>query len=272
MNLHTHHYRSIGAFCDFIVGGGVWIHHSKRYGGWSTTRALNEMRTLGGANVDWALLRELMEETGKRVDATFERPRREWLEAPMGAYPIVPDVLRGYPMSMRQLSAAGLEQSPMRIVLDCTAAQGVPDDLLLKRGFTIAALVLRLMETRPVQVEAGYGVLVDMAPQFLANQMILVAMKPTDMMKEVAFMTGGNCFTRHMGPLAAVIHGRASTDSDLHWLWRSEEQGDRYAQRIRQAMHLKHEDLYIPPASYWDIQQLESNPGAWLRRAMNAQE
>jgi hypothetical protein len=281
VNLNIHRYHSIGAFCDFIVNGGVWIHRqsgndSDLYGGWTTSRALSEMRSLGGASVDWARLNGWIDEAGKRVDATFDRPKREWVEAPMGAYPIIPDVLRGYPMPMRHMSAVGLEQSPMRIVIDCASSWSVNGDLIFKRGIYIAALVLRLMETRPVQVEAAYGVQVDGALPFLANQMILVAMDPADLMREVAYMSGGNCFTRHMGPLAAVVHTRADINCNLFWLWKNERHGEQqdelYAQRIRKAMHLDHGDLYVPPANYWDIQQLEADPGAWLRQAMNAQE
>lgn len=191
----------------------------------------------------------------------------------MGAYPIVPEVLSGHPMPMRMMAADPFEQSPMRMVIDSSVALAVTDDLMHLRAYTIAALLLRLMETRPVQVDVCFAGLVDSAMPYLANQMVVVSIAPHDVLRQLLIMASAAWFPVHLGPLAAVIHARANHETTgISPLWNSQQLSDAYVQRVRQGMGLAHEDLYIPPARLVDVQALLTNPGRWLRDAMNQQD
>lgn len=280
MTLHIHHYPSIREFCDFVGGSGVRVQEPNRYGGWSTTDILKGLRgVVEGRHVgvedaiDWPRMNVEVEKAGRLVDATFDRPRRGWVQAPMGAYPIVPEVLMGHPTPMRIMELDPSEQAPMRLVLDSSVAIAVSRPLMSARGFTITALVTRLMETRPVQVDVCFAGRVTHAHPYLANQAAVVSLAPEDVFRQSVIMVAGGWFPLHLGPLAAIIHAKANPKiSGIDPLWGSQRIDDRYALRVRQALNLGHGDLYIPPGRHVDVQALLTNPGRWLRDAMNQQE
>ncbi len=274
MSLCVHRYSSVQAFCDAVEALGVNILLNGR----DTKHALMELRTLGGMDgEDWMYIKKEAKAIGRRIDATFERPKREWIEAPMGAYPVVPEVLSGYPMPMRMVETSPFEQSSMRIIVDAGAALGVSGGLRLERGLAIAALAQRLSETRPVQIEVCFAGLVSMglperANPEMANQMVLISLGGE--LEEIVYMIGDPSFAAHLGPLMAMIHAAADmeTQVDVWPLWNKLDPDDDYALKVRGAIGLSHEDLYLPMARLGDVEQLHADPVRWLRRIMTQQE
>lgn len=273
MKLWVHRYESVPAFCDFIEVSRERLRAPALIDGRSVSVALAGLRTLGGVSSDDRFqIRSWVEEAGRRIDASFDRPKRVWMEGPMGAYPIVPEVLNGHPFCMRQLSAAPFEQSPMHIVVDASAAVGVDASLCFERSIAIAALISRLQETRPVEVSVCFAGLVSMGRDEVANQMVLVALNASEWMNEIVYLAADRSFPGCLGPMAAMVQAGCSFNTGIGPLWGFYQREDRYALKVRDAMGLAHTDLYIPPARLSEVQSLLADPVSWLGELVKEQE
>ena len=74
-----------------------------------------------------------------------------WQGTPMGAYPCVPEYLAGSPTPMRLLAPSN-ERSPVTIYCGMTPQESVTEKQMVKRGAVLLALVLKLQQIRPVEL------------------------------------------------------------------------------------------------------------------------
>ena len=82
-----------------------------------------------------------------------------WKPQFYGAYPVVPDYLAGDPLCMRTKEQDENEQAPVRVVLDIGVPAKTPQRVIAKRAAAATAFVMKLSETRPVELwiaDAGY--------------------------------------------------------------------------------------------------------------------
>ena len=84
-------------------------------------------------------------------DLSEGMPVREWTASPIGAYPIVPEVLSGMPACMRILSPSG-ELTPVKVVISSTSSGAVSKETMTKRGVAVLALIQKLQVIRPVEL------------------------------------------------------------------------------------------------------------------------
>jgi hypothetical protein len=89
---------------------------------------------------------------GKLLDVTMQTPRREWNPSPVGAYPIVPEVLAGSPTPMRESRATQSELGPVGVYVNVSTSAGMDAEDIFKRGVVITALISKLQAVRPVDL------------------------------------------------------------------------------------------------------------------------
>jgi hypothetical protein len=85
-------------------------------------------------------------------DLHIEVPRPVWSPAMAGAFPSVPAFLAGEPESMLAMTDEASDVSPIRIYVSTTSSAGINASDLEKRGVTILALVMALVQIRPVEL------------------------------------------------------------------------------------------------------------------------
>jgi hypothetical protein len=88
-----------------------------------------------------------------KIDATFrDRETASWEPDVAGAYPVVPEALQGMPECMRSRQHVESDNAPLRIYVDMFVSGSVANEDVTRRGIAIAALAIRLAETRPVEL------------------------------------------------------------------------------------------------------------------------
>lgn len=95
-----------------------------------------------------SMAQRLLDKLKSQID--LEWP--EWQSSIAGAYPMVPDYLVGLPENMRTRSTSLSDRAPIRIVYSTCSSCGFSGDVLIKRGVTVLALVMKLANIRPVEV------------------------------------------------------------------------------------------------------------------------
>jgi hypothetical protein len=146
------HYPSIAALRQ------DWIDHAKGYRerpistnlawhGGETVNQTEEFSLVG----DKRLVPEA-EALIRKLTTEINVPKAEWIPSPAGAYPIIPDHLRGLPTSMRRRVEIQNDRSAINIYLCVTSSAGVNAKILTKRGVTVLALALAMTRIRPVKL------------------------------------------------------------------------------------------------------------------------
>ena len=85
----------------------------------------------------------------------FESNKRTWRNDIAGGCPDVPAYIAGQPLSMRRRTIVESDSAPLAIIVDLTASEGIPADIMERRGAAILALVRVLSTRRPVELWAG---------------------------------------------------------------------------------------------------------------------
>ena len=98
-------------------------------------------------------------ETARKVADQFaalenriEAPRRGWMPAPLGAFPVPGDALAGHPLAMRRPVDSRTTAAPITVAHDLTLWTRHKAELVRKRGIATLALVNHLSRIRPVQL------------------------------------------------------------------------------------------------------------------------
>lgn len=95
--------------------------------------------------------RELVDQ----IDASYrDRDKSHWQPSPFGAYPVVPDYLAGDPFSMRTKHVEEDTTAPIRYYIEAVVSGGTSTHDLERRAAGLAALVMRTVEERPVELYA----------------------------------------------------------------------------------------------------------------------
>lgn len=88
------------------------------------------------------------------LEAHVETARSQWVASRFGAYPSVPDFLRGFPEDMRRRVSSSDDRAPIRVFVDVAASAGVSVGDFERRGVACLALAMMLSAERPVELYA----------------------------------------------------------------------------------------------------------------------
>lgn len=275
-------YDDIAHLCRFVDLSGKRFHHSQVGGssGLSSGQSIVRLRDFRQAPDYRSLIQQLrpaIHQAADSLEPRFMRPVRQWTEAPLGAFPVVPEILNGFPMPMRRMTVDEQEMMPVRIVVDASIAIGLPPKVQVNRAIGLAALVQRLSEARTVDIQlcaSGRVVCHGLDPA-KANQaaMVTLAAGPTQI-DDLIFLLVDEAFPRHVALLALIAQSGAGSAEDCATdpVWRYETLSAQDIYNMRHAFGLQPEDLFLPAANLQALDHLARDPVGWVRHAMALQE
>lgn len=188
-----------------------------------------------------------------KLDADIEITGKHWEPCMAGAYPIVAEFLAGSPNPMRRMVEVDSDNTPLAIYVSTTCSASISESTMLKRGVAILALLLKMQQLRPIElylIAELHG-----TTDGACVQVIQVESKPLDI--SVA------CFT-----LARVAFARQLTYNMGRKLdgfdgsWPRGYRDSNWESRVREAVGMNPNDLYIPAAKEWDA--MVTDPVAWV--------
>lgn len=203
-----------------------------------------------------------------------------------GAFPVVPDYLRGDPMCMRQMRTVTNESMPIRIAVGCTGSGGLSQEAMTKRGIAIIALVMAIAKSRPVTLEmicSLTGVIAPSGEDYVITR-AQVQTAPLDL-AGAGFAVSNTTFQVAMGYgiCGAVRRGKITKPDGTRYApgnssgWQILDRGDgrgprfpsdvdidAYHARMKTIMGLGDEDIYVPEI-YGTDPIIEAGPAKWVR-------
>lgn len=205
-----------------------------------------------------------------KIDASFrDREHDAWHPAPMGAYAVVPEYLAGEPFPMRMRAREENDRAPIRYYIECVISAGVKLDELEARAAAMAALIMRSVEERSIELYA----LLPMCPSGSRGYfgVIPIQTHPIDLHSTIAaFATREFC--RAMSFAAAVKAGGGSYNS-IRWLYGNptpDEKGHR-AQQFRKALNMEPQDILMQGGYLSDARLFHSDPVRWVHEQIEKQ-
>lgn len=252
------HVRQIPARFHFTQGGSSFVG-----GHMSPGSAMDEcMRGLPESKQQDA--KALMD----KIDATVrERTRREYVATPAGAFPVVPEYLQGLPMHMRRRVHVPSDVAPIKLVIDVGLSAGVSERTAMRRGAAVAALAVRMAETRPVELWTAYAGMPDRRKTVVIGTK--VDLLPLGLGQALALM-GGVGYARAVCFAVELQDYGRNTDS-IVWGWDAMPGSTYYDDRLRKALNLNPEDILIPGGHLHESDLMLSNPVAWVNKYLDKQ-
>lgn len=206
----------------------------------------------------------VMEQVMSRVDA----PRTEWAASVAGAYPMVPDALMGHPASMRRRVEAYDDRSPLRVFVDLTSSAGISPAELLDRGTACLALAMAFAAERPVEVYACVALGRDGIAERNGAVAVRIGSAPLDLAVACNALTSTG-FSRGLCYSWINAHVHAFGGGKWHWGWglKNPWVNSAYAARMREALGVAGDDVFIAPAYLQD--PLLRDPVAFVNREID---
>lgn len=197
----------------------------------------------------------------EKLDADVEISRARWIPAVSGAYVSVPDYLAGLPMSMRRRKAAADDIAPVRVYVSTTCSASIDTDLMLKRGVAILALVLKLQQVRPVEL----NLLAETHGETDGEYLQAIPLDSAPLNLSVAC----HCLT-HVGFARHLTYGVAAANDRFNGAWPDNYGGGGapWEAHVREVLNLSPQDLYIGAAREWDA--MITDPVKWVNAQVKA--
>lgn len=207
-----------------------------------------------------------------KIDASFrDREVLQWMPSVQGAYPIVPEYLAGFHECMRAKRAVGSDIAPIKVMLCTNVASGVTHTTMARRAAAYAAFVMRLSETRPVElyavslfhhrnkcVDVGAVVKLDATPIDLSQ--IIAAFNPS--------VARGCTFTK-LGELAGDTE-RESYPFELKGVSAYKDRKG-YVKAAREYLGLVESDVMLDSGILTDVNAIDADPVAWVHKQLEKQ-
>jgi len=204
-----------------------------------------------------------------KVDAAIhDRTQQAWTPSVYGAYPVVPDYLAGAPDCMRARTEREDDNSPIRVCVEIMVSGGISEYTIATQGAAIAALVMKLSETRPVELYSTWmNQKTSIGP--ISAGMIRMGCSPISLAECVAVFTSRqfkrNIFFEHMR--MTLGEGRLTGG----WCWNTYDHWDEREKMIRTVLNLAPQDIVIQGAGLVDEHILTTDPVAWVNRQLEKQ-
>ena len=211
--------------------------------------------------------RELVDQ----IDASFrDRERVTWQPSPYGAYAVVPEYLAGEPECMRMQNAEPDDNAPIRYWIEAVVSAGTGLHELERRATAIAALVMRSVEERPVELNVMIAAHPGRSDGYLA--VIPVQTHPIDLHSTIATLA-----TREFCRCMAFNNARAATGgsgSSMHWLYGNPTAGgvsDSRERQFRRVLDIAPQDVVIQGGYLPDAYIFRSDPVQWVHNQLAKQ-
>lgn len=196
-----------------------------------------------------------------QLDANVEILRPEWAPCVAGAYACVPEYLAGLPECMRRMVPAVNEVTPVQVYVSTTCSASIGTDIMLARGTAILALILKLQQMRPVQLNLLAETHGATDGEYL--QVIRVESAPLNL------AVACHCLT-HVGFARHLTYGTARAQDGFNGAWPDSYStgGAAWESHVREVLSMNPQDLYIGAAREWD--QAITAPVAWVNAQVRA--
>lgn len=209
----------------------------------------------------------------EKVDAaTHGRERIEWTPSVAGAFPCVPEYLQGMPEHMRRKVSQEDDRAPVKLVVDAGVSGGVTRAQMARRGAAMAALAMRLSETRPVELW-----IVDTSRvrgcAFTVVQAVRLAVNPVSLSEVVAAFSSPE-YARGVTLTAAHIHSgvtAATSAYSVNWGFGSIPSAADYIHATREALKLDPADIFITGGYVSEAEAYMRDPVAWVNKYLDPQ-
>ncbi len=180
----------------------------------------------------------------------------QWSDNVAGAFPIVPAAIIGSPFSMRVKNDFASSQAPIRIYASCCTSAGVDAPKLAKRGAAILALVLKLTETRTVELYIVAELEGSSKNGLSAIPCVRIDTSPLDI-KAATYALTSPAFLRQLCFKAAAPHGYSG-----RWAYNSNPQNVEFQEKAKSELGCLENDLYIRGGFLGD--KNINNPVEWV--------
>jgi hypothetical protein len=268
MALKQYTYDSLSAYVKDAKRGSlsqVTIRHgvdSKWFGAHNPQEAGDYV--LRGATEDqMRKAREIMD----KVDISLhDRTALQWVPSVCGAYPVVGDYLMGMPENMRARAPVESDVSPVKLVFEVGVSQGISVESIASTGAVIAALAMRMSETRPVELwalncyksgttqnEVVSMIKMDVSPVSLAQ---CVAVFATPQMARMLAFSHLTAMDGDYGPSVGWALGRPSAAR---------------VEVIRRTCGLDPQDIILQGAYLPEKELIERDPVKWVHNQLDKQ-
>ncbi len=171
----------------------------------------------------------------------------------IGGSPIVPAILAGHPLSMLHRKRVREESAPLNIYASLTSSGGIDYRQLIVRGAAILSLVMRLIESRPVNLVL-YSELSGRGNDIYLT--VPVNTRPLDI-ATAAYAMASSGFSR--GLCYSAQHSRGAGGS-----WPSRYNKGGYSEFLRELFQLGPDDLLIESAHI----NAFNDPEAWVKEQL----
>lgn len=242
-------------------------HHPPRssFGGYKSTREACEYIRQGATPQECERTQALL---SKINDTVQHRQKMQTVAAPSGSRVVVPDVLAGMPFPMRRRVSVSHDLAPVRVVVETLVSSGVTVRQLEKRGAAVAALAMRLGETRPVELWASWG---GRIRRHDALGRVKLDTNPLTLAEVVAVMTTP-MFARNVVYAQNLIQaGGIYGSQDWAWAWNRQPNDDARDMRMREKLMLEPQDIFIPGGYISEADQFATDPVAWVESYVASQ-
>lgn len=209
------------------------------------------------------------------LDDTVERERRELVAAPVGHRVVVPDVLRGHPMAMRRHAMEPSLLAPVSLVMEISVSGDMDEKAFMRRGAALAALALRLSETRPVECRLAWADMTMGRNGGYINTLGTVRLPSNPM--DVGQLTALACDMRFQFDVTFAMdavqagYTNITQSPGIAWAYGMEPGDPRRIKKVRDHLGLLEGDLFIPGGYSTEARQMARDPVGWVNKYLDAQ-
>lgn len=255
MKSHIGKFESVAAFGNRLQGLPS-NHSGRRFAG----RETMEQSLAFCRNGDNSLVPQAEKLLAKFTDR-LEVPQRTYMPDVCGSYPIVPEAIAGYPLSMRRRVEMESDSAEIHVYVNITCSMSEGKDTFVKRGTAVLALVWALSRIRPVSL---YVMSTLDGPNFGEDENVTVCKintQPLDLATACYALTSP-------GFLRNVCFTYAERISPLGGFAGSWPQGynhrdpDKYHAGLRQRLGAPKDSLFIRPVFSGDLSV--TNSEKWI--------
>lgn len=208
-----------------------------------------------------------------KVDTSFrDRQRVSWQASPHGAYAVVPEYLANEPFNMRMKAKETHDKAPIRYYIECVISGGTGLDALEQRATGIAALIMRSVEERPVELYAMIPLKHTSreTPGYIG--VIQIQTHPIDLHSTIAaFATREFC--RRMAFSCASYAVKDRNAGSVDWLFGHPNQGRGGPREecFRKLLDADPQDVFIQGGYLTDAGLFQRDPVRWVHEQVEKQ-
>lgn len=199
----------------------------------------------------------------KLTDLRPEIKAHQWIAAPSGSFPAIPDYISGSPTSMRLRRKMVSDISPVRIFVSTTCSGGNSSADMLNRGLAITALLMRLQMLRPVEL----FILIELGRAGDDGNIIATVSVPSKPLNlgQTAFLLSHTAFSRGLTyPACKQFSFNGSWPKQYKALGGTNFEPS-YQAWLREYAGINPQDIIVPAAH---VRNITSDPIKWINKML----